>query len=200
MMKKLAAIFVLTSVLFSTSAFSQDNDYIQAPTLGVHFFYNDFTTAAYIRSSSLASAFKDNQFGKIKGMNGGFAVNYIQGLTSKLDFTSTLALSSVDYPLRNHDPVGTEAVLYEADASIRAKMFSNKYVVVPYVQAGIGASQWNGYYGAFIPAGLGLQFNVGDEGHILVNSQYRIPITETSNYHFFYSLGFAGRIGSLKAK
>lgn len=199
-MKKLAVIFVLTCVLGSTAAFSQDNDYIQQPTLGVHFFYNDFTTASYIRSSSLASAFKDNQFGKIKGMNGGFAVNYIQGISSRLDFTTTLTLSSVDYPLRNHDAVGVEAVLYEADASVRAKMFSNKYTVVPYVQAGFGASQWKGYYGAFIPAGIGLQVNVGDQGHILVNSQYRIPITETANYHFFYSLGFAGRIGSLKAR
>ncbi len=199
-MKKFGAVFTLVIVSFF-QAFSQEESLVQEPSLGVHFFYNDFQSAANVRASSLASAFKNSQFGKIGNMSGGVAVNYIQGICNKVDFTSTLAMSNLDYPLRDHDAVGEEKILLEADASVRAKMVSNKYLVSPYLQVGVGASSWNGYFGAFIPAGLGLQFNIpGNTSYILVNSQYRIPITKTSNYHFFYSIGFAGRIGGLKAK
>ncbi len=199
-MKKLAGL-LFVSVFAALTGFSQNStDYIQPPSLGVHFFYNDFESAANVRATSLSSALSNSQFGKIGKMKGGVMVNYIQGIKSKLDFSTSLAMSSLEYPLRKHDAVGEEKILLEADASIKAKMLSSQYVVNPYVQAGIGAFQWNGYYGAYIPAGVGLQFNVGQTNAILINAQYKIPITEQANYAFFYSLGFVGKIGDLKKK
>jgi OmpA-OmpF porin, OOP family len=198
-MKKLAGIVVLFTFCFSNS-FSQDKAIIQEPTLAVHFFYNDFVSAANVRSSSLASALKNSEFAKIGKMNGGVAVNYIQGLSPKVDFTSMLTMSNLDYPLQDRELRGQEKILLEADASVRAKLVPNSYWLAPYAQIGFGASVWNGYFGAFIPAGLGLQLNVIDNASIIFNSQYRIPVTKTSNYHFFYSVGFAGKIGNRKAK
>ena len=75
-------------------------------------------------------------------------------------------------------------------------MISNRYVINPYIQVGIGASRYKDYYGAFLPIGIGLQINIFNEAYILVNAQYRIGITETTNYHFFYGLGLAGNIGN----
>jgi OmpA-OmpF porin, OOP family len=197
-MKKLAGLFII-SVFTVLTGFSQNNtDYIQPPSLGIHFFYNDFESAANVRATSLSSALSNNQFGKIGKMKGGVMLNYIQGIKSKLDFSSSLAMSSLEYPLRKHDAVGEEKILLEADASIRAKMLSSQYIVNPFVQAGVGAFQWNGYYGAYIPAGVGLQFNIGQTNSILINAQYKIPITEQANYAFFYSLGFVGKIGERK--
>lgn len=198
-MKKLAGIITLMAISFS-NGYSQDNTTIQEPTLAVHFFYNDFISAQNVRSSSLASALKNSQFGKIGKMNGGVAVNYIQGLTPKVDFTSMLAMSNLDYPLQDREPRGQQKILLEADASVRAKLVPNNYWLSPYAQIGFGASVWNGYFGAFIPTGLGLQVNIIDNASIIFNSQYRIPVTKTSNYHFFYSIGFAGKIRNRKNK
>ncbi len=199
-MKKIAGL-LFASLLSAVSGFSQNSvDYTQPPALGIHFFYNDFESAANVRATSLSAALKDNQFGKILRMKGGVALNYIQGINPNLDFSSTLGMSSLEYPLRKHAAVGEEKILLEADASIRAKMLSSKYVVNPYVQVGFGAFQWYGYYGAFIPAGVGLQFNIGQTNSIVINSQYRIPVTEMANYSFYYSLGFVGKIGELKKK
>jgi len=78
-------------------------------------------------------------------------------------------------------------------------MFSNQYWVSPYLQLGVGISKFQGYWGAFIPAGVGLQVNLFDEAFLLINSQYRVPVTEnTANYHFFHSIGLAGIIGKKK--
>ncbi len=86
------------------------------------------------------------------------------------------------------------------DVSVRGKMFSNKYVVSPYLQAGLGASMYKGTFGAFIPAGVGVQFNILNEAFLIVNSQYRIPVTESANYHFYHSIGLAGVIGKEKKR
>lgn len=184
----------MTAIVFHATCFSQADNMIQRPTLGVHFFLDDFASALNIRSSSLASALTNKQFGKMKDMSPGLAVNYIRGLNSHLDFTSTLAVSSLGYP-RQHQPADDNGFLFETDASVRAKMVSNKYWFIPYIQAGVGVSKFKGYWGAFVPAGVGIQIGFFNEAYLLVNSQYRIPVTENSNYHFFYSIGIAGNIG-----
>jgi outer membrane protein OmpA-like peptidoglycan-associated protein len=70
--------------------------------------------------------------------------------------------------------------------------------VSPYITLGAGVSKYSGYYGAFIPTGVGLQVNIFDEAFLLINSQYRIPITENTAYHIYHSIGFAGSIAKKK--
>lgn len=178
-------------------AFGQDDD-IQNPTLGVHFFFNDFKSAQNIRNTSLGTALRDKKFGKIKDMSPGLAINYMEGLNRHFDFTTTLAGSFLDYIRRDGSTFGKDNFLLEGDVSVRGKMFSNKYVVSPYLQAGLGASMYKGTFGAFIPAGVGVQFNILNEAFLVVNSQYRIPVTESANYHFYHSIGLAGVIGKKK--
>jgi OOP family OmpA-OmpF porin len=196
-MKKISGM-VLALLLWHTIAFCQDDDHIQNPTFGVHFIFNDFKSAQAIRSTSLGAALRNKQFGKIKEMSPGLAINYIHGLSPSFDFTGTLAGSILDYPFKDGSTTGKDNLLLELDASIRGKMFSNKYVVSPYFQIGVGGSKYKGYWGAFIPAGLGLQVNLFDEAFLLINSQYRISITERTSNHFFYSIGLAGVIGKRK--
>ncbi|WEK35267.1 MAG: OmpA family protein [Candidatus Pseudobacter hemicellulosilyticus] len=188
---------LLSFVCLHSMVFGQ-NEYTQEPTLGVHFFYNDFYTAQQIRTTSLSAVFRNKEFGKIKNMSPGLAVNYIQGLNNTFDFTTMLAGSFVDYIRRDGSKYGKERFLLEGDVSIRAKMFPNKYVVSPYLQAGVGASMYQGTFGAFIPAGVGVQFNLFDAAYLLVNSQYRIPVSDAVNYHFFHSVGLASSIGKRK--
>lgn len=189
---------ILAFLFIPTFVFSQDDDYIQKPTLGVHFALFDFESAANVRNSSLSTAINNKQFGKFKEMHPGLAVTFTKGLTKYFDYSATLAGSFLDYPMRNREAFGGDYFLLAADVSVRAKLFSNRYWVSPYAQFGLGASKYRGYFGAYVPAGVGLQINFFDEAYLIFNSQYRIPITETTNYHFYHSIGIAGNIGKKK--
>jgi OmpA-OmpF porin, OOP family len=200
LMKKISGLIAAIALL-PAICMSQENkkDHTQTPTFGVHFFFDDFESAAAIRASSLSSALRNKTFGKIKEMSPGLALNYIHGLSPSFDFTAMLAGSFLDYPSQEGGLLGENSLLLELDASVRGKMFSNKYWVSPYVQLGVGMSKFKGYWGAFMPVGVGMQLNLFDEAFLMINSQYRVPITDgTANYHFFHSIGLAGIIGKKK--
>ena len=198
-MKKITGLLT-AFLLWQSLAIAQDHEYVQNPTLGVHFIFQDFETAARIRNNDIGSLIRDKTFGKIKEMSPGLALNYLDGLNQYFDFSSTLAIAFLDYPKQDGTKTGSDNLLLEGDVSIRGKMVSNKYWLIPYVQLGAGISKYKGYWGAFIPAGVGLQLNFFDEAYLLINSQYRFAVTESVNYHFYYSIGLAGNIGTKKKK
>ena len=172
--------FLLAILPILVPAFSQD-DYIQRPTLGIYFFFNDFNTN-----------------GKLKDMSPGLAMNYINGLNKHFDFTSTLTGSFISYKKKNGVVLGQDNLLLVGDVSLKGKLFSNKYWVSPFLQIGTGISRFRSYWGAFIPAGTGFQVNLFNEANFIFNAQYRIAVTETVSEHFFYSIGIAGVIGKRK--
>jgi hypothetical protein len=186
--------FLLAVLPFLAPAFSQD-DYIQRPTLGIYFFFNDFKTAANIRATSLREVLRNSQFGKLKEMTPGLALNYITGLSKHFDFTSTLTGSFLDYLKPDGSLLGQDNLLLEGDVSLKGKLFSNRYWVSPFLQLGAGFSKFRTYWGTFIPAGTGFQVNLFDEAFFVFNAQYRIAVTNTVSNHFFYSIGIAGNIG-----
>lgn len=193
-MKIVLAAFIVLCFL-STNIFAQSKP-IRPQALGVSFLMNDFTTAQRIRGGSLSQVFRDKKWAKFNEMSPGLALTYFKGVKSYIDFAGTLAASYVSYPFRNKPASSSDALLLEVDASAQFKMFDESYVVTPYISAGVGASKYKGYYGAFIPLGLGFKVNLFDEASIFLGSQYRVPVSyETSNYHFMYSFGISGVIG-----
>lgn len=193
-MRIFSFLFLLTIVFHFISS-SQERSYKQPVTLGIHFVFNDFNTAQAIRQSSLSSVLKDGRFGKLRDMSQGLALSIGKGLSESVDFYSTVAGSFLAYPIENKPPSGSDFLLIEADASIRGKMLPDKYWFVPYVQIGAGFSKYKGYWGAFIPAGVGIQVNFFSEAYLQFNSQYRIAVTEATSYHFVHSIGLIGNIG-----
>jgi OOP family OmpA-OmpF porin len=191
--------FLLTILFGCMSAFAQDEP-VQSPTLGIHFFFDDFKTAWYIRNSSLRQVLRNRQFGRLKDMSPGLAINYINGLSKHYDFSATLTGAYLDYLKRDGNSFGEDKLLLEGDVSIRGKMFTNRKWVSPFLQIGTGISKYRGYWGAFIPAGVGVQFNLFQEAYLLINAQYRLAVTETVSNHFFFSLGLAGSIGRRRAR
>ncbi|MGZ3924298.1 MAG: hypothetical protein ACXVBJ_11055 [Flavisolibacter sp.] len=194
-MTKVLAVLI-SFCLFSISVLAQDRP-IRPQALGVSFIMNDFETAQRIRNGSLSQVFRDKSWAKFKEMSPGLALTYFKGLRPLLDFAGTLAASYVTYPLRNGKAAGSsDALLLEGDVSGNFKMFDESYWVTPYLNLGVGGSQYKGYWAAFIPIGLGLKVNLFDEASVFVASQYRVPVTyETGNYHFMYSFGISGVIG-----
>ena len=195
-MKRILAV-VLLLVSFNTMINAQNDD-IRPPAIGISFTLHDFTTAQRIRSTSLSNVFRNDQWSKFSEMAPGLAVTYFQGLTRNIDFAGTIAGSFVDYPLADK-PSGGDNFLLEADASLNLKMFPEKYWFTPYLNVGVGASKYKGYWGAFVPLGGGIKINFFDEASLFINSQYRVPVTnETSSHHFFNSIGISGVIGNRK--
>lgn len=195
-MKKIFSFFTIL-LSFNTQLLAQDD--VRPPAIGISFTMHDFTTAQRIRSSSLATVFRNEQWAKIKEMSPGIAVTYFKGLEKHIDFAGTLSGSFVDYPLPGKSTGNGDNFLLEADASVNLKMFSEKYWFTPYLNVGVGASKYKGYWGAFLPLGGGIKVNFFDEASLFINTQYRVPVTqETSTYYFVNSIGISGVIGNKK--
>ena len=172
---------LLAILPFLAPAFCQTG-YVQRPTLGIYFFFNDFKA--------------DNiQFNKLRDMLPGLALNYMNGLTPHFDWSSTLTGSFIDYYKPDGTSLGQDNLLLEGDVSVKGKLFTNRYWVSPFVQVGAGVSKYRAYCGAFVPAGMGMQVNLFDEAFFIFNAQYRIAVTNTVSNHLFYSVGIAGNIG-----
>jgi hypothetical protein len=196
-MKKIPGFLLLAILLAYDTVFCQD-DHIQRPALGIYFFFHDFTTAADIRASSLRSVFRNGQFGNLKDMSPGLALNYMTGLSEHFDLTTLFTGTYLDYIKEDGTVLGEDNLLMEGDVSVKGKLFSNRYWVTPFLQLGAGISKYKGYWGSFIPAGTGFQINLFEEAYFMFNAQYRIGITNTVSDHFFYSIGIAGILGRKK--
>lgn len=202
-MKKM--LLSCTLALMACCAFAQSSipatasEYKKRPTLTINFIANDFQTADRIRQTSLKDVLDDNQWSKLKDMDYGFGLQYMQGLTDHIDFTGRLDGSFTDYLFRDKPQGGEDKFLLEADAGVNIKLLTDKYVVVPYLHAGIGGSMYDGYFAAYAPLGVGLQFNLGKgDAFIFTDAQYRLRVTDNANDHFNYSIGFGGALTSRK--
>jgi outer membrane protein OmpA-like peptidoglycan-associated protein len=115
-------------------------------------------------------------------------------LSEHADFVATGSGSFLDYPLPDKPLAGYESFLMEVAATVNVKLLTDNYFVSPFLTVGAGASKYRGYYGAFIPVGVGLQLNLSDDAFLLLNSQYRMPVTEEVNYHFYHSIGIGANL------
>jgi OmpA-OmpF porin, OOP family len=184
-MKKILLAFIGLGLF--VSSFGQ-GEYKKRPSFGIHFVLNDFKTAASVRAAGLANTVNSKVWHRTNGMTAGLALSYLQGLNNNLDFVGSLSGSFLKYP--NSKTITSDPLLLlEGTATVNLKLLSDKYILNPFLTAGIGASKFGGYYSAFMPFGIGAQVKVVDEVYIMLNSQYRVPVTENSSYHFYHSIG-----------
>ena len=190
--------FLVIAIFFFSTSSGQRTNYKKTNVLGFSFFLNDFQTASDIRNNGLVSVLKAGTFFKTQRMNPGLAINYISGLSDHVDFAATLGGSFLRYPINNKPDLNSDNFLLETTASLNLKLLTDRYAVVPFIDLGIGASNYKKYFSAFIPVGLGLQINFVNETYLIINSQYRIPVTENASYHFYHSFTIAGNITEKK--
>ena len=185
------------AMAFFSASFGQQ-EYKKGQALGVSFFLNDFKAASDIRSQGIVRVLDNKNFFKASRMNPGLAVNYLSGLSNHMDFITTLSGTFLNYPIEGATPTNGDKFMMELTSAINFKLLSDHYWVTPYVDLGVGGSKYGSKFAAFIPAGLGLQVNLVDEAFLLLNSQYRIPVTQNASYHFYHSIGVAGMISKKK--
>ncbi len=196
-MKKSALLVV--AIILATTTFAQSG-LKKRPTLAVHYALTDYKSGADVRSNSLTTVINNKQLFKAKRMDPGLAISYMEGFTDNIDFAGTLTGSFVNHPTTTSisNPSGNDALLLELAGTANFKLLKDNYTVSPFITLGVGASLWKGYYGAFVPIGLGLQGKLAEGTFIMLNSQYRIAATENSAYRFYHSLGIASAITSRK--
>ena len=186
-MRKILLIVLLFGI---TASYAQVSTYKKRPTLSINFIGNDFRSAQLIKQQSLSTVLRDKTFSSLSQLKYGLGIGYHQGLSSHIDFMSTLNASLLKYPFKNMPAATSDKVLLEADANVNIKLLTDHYTVVPYLTTGVGVSMFSNKFGAYIPFGTGLQFNLGQETFLFTQAQYRVGITDLTNEHFVFSLGF----------
>jgi hypothetical protein len=192
----------LFSLLLGMSAFAQPakDSQIKAGTLTIHFGMQDFVTPQRIKNSSLPTTVGNQKWATFAEQSPALGISYIKGISNHFDVSVNYFLASVAYPFRDGTPQpSTSYLLHEADASIAMKLLPDNHFFVPYLSAGVGASAYQGgRFDAFMPFGGGIQLRLSEETFLFSNFQYRVPVTERANYHFFSSIGVGTTVGKKK--
>lgn len=180
--------FLVYFLIFS-SVTAQVNKNIQPAALAVLAGFNDFK---HIEGNQTYQGFKN--------LKPSIAINYLNGLSDRLDFVTMVSASELDFTNKEsiNYGMGNKKLLLEIDGTIRAKLLPYPAIINPFIQAGVGGSGYDNYYGVFIPLAIGVQAKINSRAFILLNAQYRHPVTRTQDNHFFYSFGIAGNIGKGK--
>ena len=161
------------------------------PTIGLHFFYNDFVTPALIKTNGLGNVLKNKQWNSPQKMEGGFGIDYLQGLTKKIDAVGTLNASWVNYLLPGNTLYGSSNFLLDIDAGVHLKIFTDKHVFNPFLVAKAGYSSYKNINGFSLLPGAGLQVNLFNEAFILTAIEYRAALSNSLSNQFYYSMGIA---------
>ncbi len=189
-------LFSLLVVGLATATFAQGpTSYKKRPSLGVSFFLNDMFTADRISRTSLSDILSNNKWAKTSEMTPGLAIQYFEGITENIDFMGSLGGNFTKYPFYPKSgvtPSTTAKFLLEADANINVKLLTDKYVVVPYITMGLGASMYGGtYFAAQGNTGMGLQIGLGEGTFINTQMLYKPGISNLAVNHMAYTIGIA---------
>ncbi|MBS1743518.1 MAG: OmpA family protein [Bacteroidetes bacterium] len=192
MKQKIALIF--SFVVLATAGFAQK----KGSLIGAHF------NALDVKSPQV---FKDNSGPKtlagLRDQDFGFSISYWRGLTSHLDLSVKASLMFHDYSGidRNDYNKNRNSAGVELEPALNAFLFNNSYFLNPFITAGLGIGNYSGKFGAYAPAGLGVQANLNNETYIMLQGQYRWTLSkDVLKDNIFYSIGIAQRIGSGEQK
>ena len=135
-------------------------------------------------------------YSTIREMDKGFSVAYWRGLTSKIDLAVKVNAMFKDYSGIYQGITGKTEIGLELEPTLNIRPFSDASKIAPFLTAGIGAGIYNDKFGAFVPAGVGIQVNMNSVSYLFLQAQYKFTLTEkVLGDNLFYSLGFAQNIG-----
>ena len=196
-MKKTAFLVALT--LLAVTTFAQTGAK-KRPTLAIHYAFTDYKSGFDVRNNSLVTVLNNGNLYKVRRMDPGLGISYMEGFTPNIDFAGTLTGTFTNHPTTGgfSNTTGRDALLLEFAATANFKLLTDDYFLTPYITLGVGASKWSSYYAAFIPIGLGLQGNLGGNTFLFANTQYRVAATENAAYHFYHSVGVGSALTKAK--
>lgn len=188
-------VLICSSIFFVVChATAQTGSYPKTTSIGISFLFFDYETPDRMRRTSFRQVLKEGNWAHLNEMSPGLAITYFKSLHPHIDFASTISGAFADNALPG-ETVTENAFVVEGDATLQFNLLNNRYMVTPYAVAGVGASKFKSYYGAFMPLGLGVKVNFFNEAAFFLNGKYHLPVNDgTINPHFVLSLGIAGII------
>ncbi|MDB5201266.1 MAG: OmpA family protein [Ferruginibacter sp.] len=196
MKQKIALL--LTMMVFAIGAFAQMSG-SSAPekkqsSFGIHFDAVDFKTPVTFKNSN-----SPRTLAGIRDLDFGLSLSYWKGLTSKIDWSVKFNALMHDYSLDRNIATNKTEYGVEIEPSINIRPIKDNNLISPFLTAGIGAGYYTGEFGAYVPAGVGIQVNFNSVTYLMLQAQYRFTLTEDKlKDHLFYSLGIVQNFGPEK--
>jgi OmpA-OmpF porin, OOP family len=166
--------------------------------VGIHFNALDLKTPVTFKSAS-----GTRTFSTVQDMDYGFSVSYWKGLTNTIDLSAKAGLLFHDYATIDRgspNPKG-ENIGIEVEPTLNFRPYGDNALISPFLTAGVGVGSYNGKFSAYVPAGVGVQFNFNSITYLFVQSQYRFTLDKKNlKDNMLYSLGFAQSISKEKPK
>ncbi len=143
--------------------------------------------------------FKNNKNVKIltdlRKMDIGMSISYWKGLTNTIDFSTRAGFSMDDFSssVSNRTTnVNENQYAVELEPSFNIRPYGDNHLIAPFLTIGIGGGRYSQDYGAYVPAGLGIQVNFHSSTYILIQTQYRYALTrDVLKDAIGYSVGVA---------
>ena len=199
MKQKLILLLSFCIVVATASAQMMNSKYSSAKKgdlLGIHFNALDIKTPLTLKSTA-----GNRTFTKLQDMDYGFSLSYWKGLTNTIDFSTRAGIIFHDYKSedRGIDNNDEQQIGVELEPTLNFRPYGDNALLSPFITAGVGGGYYTGKFGAYLPAGLGIQLNLQSTTYILVQTQYRFALTkDVLKDNIFYSLGVAQNISKQK--
>ncbi|MFN8251282.1 MAG: OmpA family protein [Ferruginibacter sp.] len=194
MKQKLSLLLAL--VLIVSGSFAQRNwlPSKKGTLVGVHFNMADFKGPTGIKDPITGKVYSS-----VREMNKGFSLSYWKGLTSKIDLSVKANAMFRDYSAIYQGITGKTEIGIELEPALNVRPFTDATKLAPFLTAGVGGGIYNDKFGAFVPAGVGLQWNMNSITYLMLQAQYKFTLTDkVLGDNLFYSVGFAQNIGKEK--
>lgn len=190
---------LMAAAALSTASFAQtrsEASRVKPSLFGIHMNGLDYVTPL---------TFKDGSTNKTvygpKRWDWGLGVNYFKGLTPNIDFTTKLSANFHDYAAEDRSDgayTGNEVGI-ELEPALNLRPLADNHLINPYITAGIGGGYYSGEFAAYVPTGVGLQFNFKNTTYLFIQSAYRWSLGKDDlKSHLAYTLGLAANIGREK--
>ena len=194
---------ILAIMLLTTSAFAQmkkkknsmGSQAKKGQLIGLHFNLADFNAPTGIKDPVSGKVYQT-----VQQMDKGLSISYWRGITSKVDFSLKANAMFKDYRAiyYNNPTHGTEVGI-ELEPTLNVRPIPDDALIAPFLTAGVGVGYYTGHWGAYIPAGVGLQLNLKNTTYFFLQAQYKFTLTKkTLGDNLFYSIGVAENIGREK--
>jgi OmpA-OmpF porin, OOP family len=187
-LKLLLAFVILCSTAFAQKEWSAAK---KGSLIGIHFNLADFKAPTGIKDPISGKVYSS-----VRDMNKGLSLSYWRGLTSKIDLAVKANAMFRDYSGIYQGVSGKTEIGLELEPTLNIRPFSDASKIAPFLTAGLGAGLYNDKFGAYAPAGVGLQFNFNSITYLIAQAQYKFTLTnKILGDNLFYSIGFAQSVG-----
>ena len=178
---KLKLTLIIALSVFTTCVFAQAK---KGSLIGIHFNLADFKAPSGIKDPVSGKVYSS-----IKEMNQGFSLSYWKGLTNKIDFS---AKANAMFYSKEEGVKDDAQIALELEPTLNIRPFSDAAKIAPFLTTGVGVGYYTGNFGAYIPAGVGLQLNCSSATYFFVQAQYRFTLTKKEfGDNLLYSFGIA---------